>query len=332
VNTLGLSLAAFVAATAPTASPAEVQPTPPAEAEPEPEPAEPDAGDLATEDPEAEPEAVEATAPEAVEAPTEDASGERGEVFHVAEGSAHDGPPYYDEDDAGKLRKRYGLEEHPPENRAPARWRCLIADPTCGISFEVDATAAYAYRGRQGDTRGGGEDPRWHSGRAQYDFWVNFPVMVETRGKARYTRMTLGPKGGVIFSDSGSLWGNLGMAARYWFGRGRWAPTLEFTSALSYKLGSRPTQDLGGAKPKFQMTRGPVGFTADVGFGLGGFGAIVIGGQYDSPLAREEVPEQFRVSAAGTFFLGFRGNILWGGPAAAAILTHGLTQRYAAEP
>jgi hypothetical protein len=156
--------------------------------------------------------------------------------------------------------------------------------------------------------------------------------MTETRGKARYTRMTLGPKGGVIFSDTGSLWGNLGLAVRYWFGRGRWAPTLEFTSALSYKLGSRPTRDLGGAKPKFEMTRGPVGFTADVGFGLGGFGAIVIGGQYDSPLAREEVPEQFRVSAAGMFFVGFRGNILWGGPAAAAILTHGLTQRYAAEP
>ena len=40
----------------------------------------------------------------------------------------------------------------------------------------------------------------------------------------------------------------------------------------------------------------------------------------------------FHTSAAGMFFVGFRGNILWGGPAAAAILTHGLTQRYAAEP
>ncbi len=120
---------------------------------------------------------------------------------------------------------------------------------------------------------------------------------------------------------------------RYWFGRGRWAPTLELTSALSYKLGSRPTKDLpDDVKPRFQMTRGPVGFTADVGVGLGGFGAIVIGGQYDSPMAREDVPDIAKVSAAGMFFVGFRGNILWGGPAAAAILTHGLTQRYAKEP
>jgi hypothetical protein len=53
--------------------------------------------------------------------------------------------------------------------------------------------------------------------------------------------------------------------------------------------------------------------------------ALVIGGQYDSPLAREDVSERFRTSAAGMFFVGLRGNILWGGPAAAAVLTHGLT-------
>jgi hypothetical protein len=342
VNTIAVMVAALAAGAAPDEQPPTEDPAieaeqPDAEA-PDAEAPDAEASDAETSDAEAPEDVADETAeaedtePEAAEAPEPETPAESGEVFQVAQGSGHDGPPYYSEEEAGKLRKRHGLEAHPPEGRAPARWRCLIADPTCGINFELNATAAYAYRGRQGDTRRQGQDPRWHSGRAQYDFWVNFPVMLETRGKARYTRMTLGPKGGVIFSDTGSLWGNFGLAVRYWFGRGRWAPALEFTSALSYKLGSRPTQDLGGADPKFRMTRGPVGFTADVGFGLGGFGAIVVGGQYDSPLAREEVPEQFRVSAAGMFFVGFRGNILWGGPAAAAILTHGLTQRYAQEP
>ena len=332
MTTTALALAALAAASAPAEQPAvEAAPTEasPTEAAPTDTPA-----DVAAEDPTAEPTDAESTEPEvAAEEPAEETASEPGEVFHVAEGSRHDGPPYYDEAEAAKLRARYELEPNPPPNRQQARWRCLIADPTCGTNFEINATAAYAYRGRQGAVDGEGEDPRWHSGRAQYDFWVNLPVMVETRGKARYTRMTLGPKGGVMFSDTGTLWGNFGMAMRYWFGRGRWAPTLELTSALSYKLGSRPTQDLpSGQKPRFEMTRGPVGFTADIGVGLGGFGAIVIGGQYDSPMAREDVPDIAKVSAAGMFFLGFRGNILWGGPAAAAILTHGLTQRYAAEP
>jgi hypothetical protein len=334
VSTVGLALAAAAAAAAPVEPPADAT-TPPAVEAPaeaaEPTPEDPAAVTAEEGEPTEAPAETE-PAEEAVEAEPEPPK-DPGEIFHVAEGSDH-----YTEAEAAKLRKRYKLEENPPPNREPARWRCLIADPTCGISFEVNATAAYAYRGRQGDkrpeTEGAGqfEDPRWHSGRAQYDFWLNFPVMVETRGKARYTRMTLAPKGGVIFSDTGSLWGNIGMAMRYWFGRGRWSPTLELTSALSYKIGSRQTQDLGGSDPKFQMTRGPVGFTADIGVGLGGFGAIVLGGQYDSPMAREEVPEQFHTSAAGMFFVGFRGNIIWGGPAAAAILTHGLTQQYAAEP
>lgn len=286
---------------------------PPAATEPEPEPPIAEAP--------AEPEPAAAT-----DVPAE------GEVFTVASGAEGDGPPYYNEADEAALRERYNLESPSTEPPRQAKWRCLVADPTCGINFEVNATSAYAYRGRQGDVRGGNSNPRWHSGRAQYDLWLNLPVMVETLGRQKFTRMTLGPKGGVIFSDTGSLWGNLGIAARYWLGRGRFAPTIEFSSALSYRMGGRPTQGLGGEKPKFQMTRGPVGFTADVGVGLGGFGAIVLGGQYDSPLAREDLPEQFRVSAGGTFFVGFRGNIVWGAPAAAAALTHGMTQRYAAEP
>ena len=177
----------------------------------------------------------------------------------------------------------------------------------------------------------GGEDPRWSSGRAQYDFWMNFPVMSEVVGNKKFTRMTLAPKGGLIFSDGGSTWGNLGMAFRYWLGRGRWAPSVEFTSALSFKLGEE-ARIIDGERGRWQPTRGPIGFTADVGFGLGGFGAIVVGGQYDSPLAREEIPDNYRTAAAGAFFIGFRGNILWGGPAAAAVATHAVTQRTVETP
>src|SRR5690606_33284304 len=78
--------------------------------------------------------------------------------------------------------------------------------------------------------------------------------------------------------------------------------------------------------------RSPVGVHADIGFGLGGFGAIVVGGQYDSPLAREDLPEQFRISSSGMFYVGFRGNIIWGGPAAAAFGTQVATTRLVEQP
>lgn len=251
-----------------------------------------------------------------------------GERYLVSEGSG--GPPFYDDADVAALRARHGVEVEPLDRTEGPRWRCLIADPACGRSFEVNALAAYTYRGRQGRVDGMGEDPRWSSGRAQYDFWMNLPVMTEIAGNKLFSRMTLGPKGGLIFSDGGSTWGNLGMAFRYWMGRGRWAPTIEFSSALTFKIGEREIQDVG--EPDWKMTRGPLGFTADVGFGLGGFGAIVLGGQYDSPLAREEIPDQYRTSAGGAFFIGFRGNILWGGPAAAAVATHAVTQRTVEAP
>jgi len=246
-----------------------------------------------------------------------------GERYVVSAGAG--GPPFYDEADTAALRARHGIDVEPLERTEGPRWRCLIADPACGRSFEVNALAAYTYRGRQGRVDGMGEDPRWSSGRAQYDFWMNLPVMTEIAGDKLFSRMTLGPKGGLIFSDGGSTWGNLGMAFRYWMGRGRWAPTIEFSSALTFKIGERELKDVG--EPKWKMTRGPLGFTADVGIGLGGFGAIVLGGQYDSPLAREEIPDEYRTSAGGAFFIGFRGNILWGGPAAAAVATHAITQR-----
>jgi hypothetical protein len=296
------------------------------------EPTDPDAPDDAA------PDAAEPTDPDASETDTEadpDAAGPdaaadaEGPVYRVA--VERSGPPFYDEADLAEVRKRHEVTTDFPPPREPARWRCLIADPTCRVTVEVVAMGAYAMRFRQGDVREK-KVQRWSTGRAQYDVWVDLPALVEPVGKAKYVRMSLGPKGGVIFSDTGDLWGNLGVAGRYWFGTGRWAPALEFTSALSFKLGGRPTTGLGGDKPKFEMQRGPVGFTADVGFGLGGFGAIVLGGQYDSPLAREEVPERFRISAAGMFFIGFRGNILWGGPAAAAVVTHGVTQRVVEQP
>ncbi len=275
-----------------------------------------------------------AAAPEEVASPEPPASEPEavtdGERYTVAEGAG--GPPFYNDTDTAALQARHGINVEPNTRTEGPRWRCLIADPACGRSFEVNALAAYTYRGRQASVAGVGEDPRWSSGRAQYDFWMNFPVMTEMAGDKLFSRMTLGPKGGLIFSDGGSTWGNLGMAFRYWLGRGRWAPTVEFSSALTFKIGERNTKREFVEEPQWEMTRGPVGFTADVGFGLGGFGAIVVGGQYDSPLAREEIPEQYRTSAGGAFFVGFRGNILWGAPAAAAVATHAITQRSVETP
>ena len=327
----------LVTAALAASSPAEAEAAPegtPVEAS-TPEAAELDELDeLAPESAEAEPEP--AVAPTEERAPAESTPPPEDEILHVATGDGSGGPPFYTKADEAKLRTRYGIESTDEEDTRQARWRCLIADPTCGISFEVNATSAYAYRLRQGDVREAGA-VKWSSARVQYDFWLNLPVLVETSGNNRYSRITMGPKGGVVFSDSGDLWGNIGLATRYWLGRGRWAPTIEFTSALTFRMGSRPTREMydstGQAiEPKFQMTRGPAGFSADVGVGFGGFGAIIIGGQYDSPFAREDVPEVFRTPAAGMFFVGFRGNILWGGPAGAAVLTHVLTQRYAGPP
>ncbi len=288
--------------TAPADTPAEVTPetTP---AEPEPTPAE------VAPEPTPEPELT----------PTSD--GDEG-VFRVA--SERAGPPYYTEGDLAELRERHGVDPVSPAAPTPVRWRCLIADPTCRHSFELQALGGYAMRARQGDVSMGTVD-RWNSARAQYDLWASLPALVESVGKTRYTRMSLGPKGGVIFSDTGDMWGNLGIAARYWLGRGHWAPSIEITSALSFKLATRLPQ-LDGDPDAFRMQRGPVGFQADVGFGLGGFGSIVFGGQYDSPLAREEIPEEYRVVSSGMFYVGFRGNILWGGPAVAAVAAHASTR------
>jgi hypothetical protein len=232
------------------------------------------------------------------------------------------GPPFYGEADIQALRTRYGLEADPPKTDRKSRWRCLIADPTCGLVVEIQATSGYAYRVRQGDVASPGDVYRWNSARVQYDVWVSIPTLVEQRGGFKYTRVSLGPKGGTIASDSRDIWGNVGFAGRYWIRRTRWSPTIEFTSGLAFRIAG--TDKLSG---RFDNIRSPMGFVADIGIGLGGFGAIVLGGQFDSPLAREDVPEKARTPAAGMFYIGFRGNILWGLPAALGVATHAAALR-----
>ena len=148
-------------------------------------------------------------------------------------------------------------------------------------------------------------------------------------GQRRYTRITLGPKGGVAVSDSDDLWGNVGLAMRAFLTRGSWAPTIELTTAMSFQLRGQkgPAEDR-----NVGPVRSPVGLTADLGFGVGGLGSVIFGGQFDPPLAREDLPERVRVSTSGMFFVGFRGNILWGVPAASAVATHAVVQRTVTSP
>jgi hypothetical protein len=193
----------------------------------------------------------------------------------------------------------------------------------CGFGVELTATTAFARRFRQGDISVDGAFFQWNSARVAYDVWVNFPAHTQTIGTYKFTRLTLGPKASVVASDNQDLWGNFGIALRYWFGTRKWSPALEFSSALSFKLIGEQS---GGIT---QPERSPIGITGDVGLNIGGWGAIIVGGQYDTPLAREELPEKFRISAGGQVFVGFRGNILWGAPAAAAVGTHIAIQRQA---
>lgn len=234
------------------------------------------------------------------------------------------GPPFYTDADMQALRTRHGLEANPPKTERKPLFRCWIADPTCGFVVELNATTSYAYRVRQGRVDIEDDVNRWNSVRIQYDVWLSIPTVVETRGKFRYTRLSLGPKGGVIASDSRDLWGNFGLAGRYWFGRKAFAPNIEFSAALAFKIaGKHPISD------QFDNVRGPIGFTADVGFGIGGYGAIVLGGQYDAPLAN---PKTEQTTPGGMFFIGFRGNILWGAPAVFAVGAHAAGTRLVKAP
>ncbi len=241
--------------------------------------------------------------------------------------TAESGPPFYSKSDLETLRGRHGLDPAAPSERK-ARWRCLVADPTCSFNVEINATSAYAFRFHQGSPASD-QLYRWSSGRSQFDLWVNLPGVIESHGLRRFTRLSLGPKGGVIVSDSKSIWGNAGLAMRYWFGRGRFSPTIELSSALTYRLTTVDSTDSSTAGQIISQ-RSPLGVTADIGVGLGGFGALIIGGQVDSPLAREDITETARIYPSGMFFVGFRGNIIWGAPAAAAIGTTALTQQVTA--
>lgn len=275
---------------------------------------------------------LEAPPPAEPEAPAEAAPAaapvDEGEMLDVIPATA-DSRPYAKPEDLAALRRRHGLDPSPPTTARTARWKCWIADPTCGFSVEVNATSAYAYRLRQGSVERP-ESLAWSSARVQYDLWINIPAVVETHGKFRYTRMTLGPKGGVIASDDRSMWGNFGVAGRYWFGRGRLAPTLEFSGALAFMLyGGERRMDTGTT---YHSLRSPIGITADVGVGLGGYGALILGGQYDAALAREDIGDAFRIPAGGMFFIGFRGNIAWGAPAAIAVATHATVLRAVTPP
>jgi hypothetical protein len=230
------------------------------------------------------------------------------------------GPPYYTQAEVDQLRARYALPPEPRVEPRKPKWRCLIPDPMCGFGVELTATTAFAWRFRQGNISESGVYFDWYSARVSYDLWINFPAHTQTVGTHKFTRLTLGPKVAVVAGDNQDLWGNFGVALRYWFGTGKWSPALEFSSALSFKL-------IGEKAGVTLPQRSPVGITADIGINIGGWGAIILGGQYDSPLAREDLPEKFRVSAGGQVFVGFRGNILWGAPAAAAVGTHVAMQR-----
>ncbi|MCA9697163.1 MAG: hypothetical protein KC431_06540 [Myxococcales bacterium] len=266
-------------------------------------------------------------APSLADASSEDLEAARAEREAQAAAQAADaaaeGPPYYSTEDMDRLRERYQLEPQPKLDPPRPRWRCLIPDPRCGFGVELLATSAYAYRVRQGNIAVEGAFYEWNSARVSYELWIDFPAHVETIGKYKFTRLTLGPKVAVVGSDNQDLWGNVGIAGRYWFGRGPWAPALEFSSALSFKLTGEEDRSPGFV----QQQRSPVGITADFGISIGGWGAIILGGQYDTPLAREDLPEKFRISSAGQVFVGFRGNVLWGAPAVAAFGTHAAVQR-----
>ncbi len=67
----------------------------------------------------------------------------------------------------------------------------------------------------------------------------------------------------------------------------------------------------------FDNVRSPIGFVADIGTGLGGFGAIVLGGRPTAAARRARTcRRRCAMQAGGMFYISFRGNILWGAPAA----------------
>jgi hypothetical protein len=320
------SALALVLAVSPPALPADEPAAPVLEGPEVPEAEPPEAEAPEAEAPEAEsPELPEVEAPEPTLGQASAAELEAARQATVAAEPPSDGPPYYTDADIDRLRERFGIAPDPRVEPRKPKWRCLIPDPVCGFGVELTATTAYAWRFRQGSIDVEGAYFDWHTARVAYDLWINFPAHTQTIGTYKFTRLTLGPKVAVVAGDNRDLWGNFGVALRYWFGTRKWSPALEFSSALSFKLAG---ERAGVLDPQ----RSPLGITADIGISVGGWGAIILGGQYDSPLAREEISEKFRISAGGQVFVGFRGNILWGAPAAAAVGTHAAMRRLPPQP
>lgn len=229
--------------------------------------------------------------------------------------------PPYTPAELDAVRAKHGLPPMPSEAPRRARWRCLIADPTCGTTIEVTATSAYVRRFAQVSSSGG-NTRSWNSGRADYSVTWLTPALSKTVGRQQFNLVSMGATGGVIVAEDYELWGKMGFASRFWLGRGAWSPALEFQSGLSFLLRTRANSEEGPS-----AGRSPVGFHADVGLNIGGWGAVVLGGQYETPLARNDVPAALRTRPGGALFIGFRGNLLWGAPVAAAITTQALTQR-----
>lgn len=213
-----------------------------------------------------------------------------------------------------QLRARYGMETDPPKFVRQARLGCLIADPTCAVALEINAMTAYALRFVQVEAQDEFEVERRNTARVEYESVFLLPAVYAVRGRYKYNILGLGPAVGVVATDRGQLWGRAGLAGRWWLGRGVWAPALEMRSSLSFLL----REDRGmGPKP----ARSAPGINFDLGVNLGGWGAIVIGGQYETPSVGAGTSQFLKRYSAGTFYLGFRGNILWGGPLAASIAT-----------
>jgi len=239
------------------------------------------------------------------------------------------GPPFATPEERERLRASFGLgplsAQGPEPTRVKRTFGCLVADPSCRVAYELTATSSYSFRIRQTEIDDNLLVQRWSSGRVDWQFAPHFAVASDVVGRRRYARVTLGPRIGVTASDRSDLWGNVGIASRIWFGRGSWAPHLDLGGGMSFWLRGVRGNEL---KP----LRSPAGVSLDVGFGFGGWGSIVVGGQLDTPLVREELPPVVRINPSGMVFIGFRGNLAWGAPAALGVATHAVTQRFVERP
>jgi hypothetical protein len=228
------------------------------------------------------------------------------------------GPPFYTDADMQALRTRYGLEADPPTGRAPAGVPLLDRRPDLRLRRRAQRHQRLRLPPAPGQRRHPNDVNRWNSARVQYDIWLSIPTMVETRGKYRYTRLSLGPKGGVIASDSKDIWGNVGLAGRYWFGRKAFAPSIEFTSALAFKVAGRNRL----TDPQLRQRPRPARLHRRRRLRH----RRLRSDRRRRPVRQPAQPvDEQDDSAAGMFFLGFRGNILWGAPAGAAVGTHAAT-------